>query len=205
VLSTGEQIPNPRPLADAQRKLARLNRQLARRQGPRALDGTPQVASTGWHTTRRKLSRLHARVANLRGQELHQLTTSLAETYGTVVVEQLNVAGMVRNRRLARAITDSGMGQVRRLLSYKTMWAGGRLLEADALFPSSKTCSGCGTVKAKLSLSERVFGCKACGLLLDRDENAARNLAALVGEIDKLEMVAAGSGPEAENACARDR
>ena len=105
------------------------------------------------------------------------------------------MAGMVRNRRLARAIADSGMGRVRRLLGYKCRWAGGRLVEADTFFASSKTCSSCGTVKAKLSLAERTFRCQACGLVLDRDVNAARNLAALV----------AGSGPETiQNACVRD-
>jgi transposase len=115
------------------------------------------------------------------------------------------VAGMVRNRRLARAIADSGMGQIRRLLGYKCRWAGGRLVEADTFFASSKTCSGCGTVKAKLSLAERTFRCQACGLEVDRDVNAARNLAALVEGIQQIEQVVAGSGPETvQNACVRD-
>ena len=122
-----------------------------------------------------------------------------------MVVERLNVAGMVRNRRLARAIADSGMGQVRRLLGYKCRWAGGRLMEADTFFASSKTCSDCGTVKAKLSLAERTFRCQACGLEVDRDVNAARNLAALVEGIRQIEQVVAGSGPETiQNACVRD-
>jgi len=207
VLSGGEQIANPQPLKAARRKLGRLNRQLARRHGPLAADGTPRAPSAGWRQAQAELARLHARIANLRGQALHQLTSRLAGTYGTVVVERLNVAGMVRNRRLARAIADSGMGQVRRLLGYKTSWAGGRLIEADRFYPSSKTCSGCGTVKAKLPMSERIFRCdnQACGLVLDRDENAARNLAALVELIETEQMVVAGSGPETGiNACARD-
>ena len=112
-----------------------------------------------------------------------------------MVVETLNVAGMVRNRRLARAIADSGMGQVRRMLAYKCRWAGGRLVEAGMFFASSKTCSGCGMVKAKLSLAERIFRCQACGLVVDRDVNAARNLAALVDGIRQIEPVA-GSGSE---------
>jgi len=131
--------------------------------------------------------------------------TSLAADFGTVVVERLNVAGMVRNNRLARAIADSGMGQVRRLLGYKCPWAGGRLVEAGMFFASSKTCSVCGMVKAKLSLAERTFRCQACGLVLDRDQNAARNLAALVDGIQQIELMVAGSGPETlENACVRD-
>ena len=141
-------------------------------------------------------------MTNLRGEALHQLTNHLACEYGTVVVERLNVAGMIRNRRLARAIADSGMGRVRRLLGYKTMWAGGRLLEATTFYPSSKTCSGCGMAKATLSLNERVYRCEACGLELDRDVNAARNLAALV---EMIELVVAGSGSETlQNACVRD-
>ena len=205
VLSSGEQVANPRPLAAALRRLRRINRQLARQRGPRAPDGTLRPPSVGWRTTQRELARRHARVANLRAEALHQLTTSLAAEYGTVVVERLNVAGMVRNRQLARAIADSGMGQVRRLLGYKCRWAGGRLMEADTFFASSKTCSGCGTVKAKLSLAERTFRCQACGLEVDRDVNAARNLAALVDGIQQIEQVVAGSGPETvQNACVRD-
>lgn len=130
MLSSGEQVANPRPLAVALRRLRRMNRQLARQQGPRGPDGTLRSPSAAWRKTQQKLALRHARVANLRAEALHQLTTRLAAEYGTVVVERLNVAGMVRNRRLARAIADSGMGQVRRLLGYKCSWAGGRLVEA---------------------------------------------------------------------------
>ncbi|MCA2176571.1 transposase, partial [Nonomuraea glycinis] len=124
---------------------------------------------------------------------IHQLTTSLARTYGTIVVEDLNVAGMVRNRRLARALSDAGFGEIRRQLAYKTGWHGGRLVVASRWFPSSKTCSSCGAVKAKLPLRVRTYVCEGCGLSMDRDENAARNLASLV------ERTVAGSGPETRN------
>jgi putative transposase len=97
------------------------------------------------------------------------------------VVEDLNVAGMLKNRRLARKIADAGFGQLRRQLAYKTVWRGGQLISADRWYPSSKTCSACGAVKAKLALSERTYRCASCGLVLDRDVNAARNLAALTG------------------------
>jgi putative transposase len=117
----------------------------------------------------------------------------LARTYGTIVVEDLNVAGMVKNRRLARVISDAGFGEIRRQLTYKTRWNGGTLIVADRWYPSSKTCSGCGVVKTKLRLSERTYTCTTCGLALDRDHNAARNLASLV------ERVVAGSGPETQN------
>jgi putative transposase len=98
-------------------------------------------------------------------------------------VEQLNVAGMMRNRRLARAIADAGMAELRRQLAYKTTWYGCRLVVADRFYPSSKTCSTCGWVKAKLTLAERTFCCEACGLVMDRDLNAARNLAKLVESV----------------------
>ena len=108
------------------------------------------------------------------------------------MVEDLNVAGMLANRRLARHIADAGFAELRRQLAYKTTWNGGRLIVADRWYPSSKTCSGCGAVKTKLALSEREYACDTCGLVLDRDLNAARNLAALAAETPT-----AGSGPVA--------
>ncbi|MFF1260949.1 MULTISPECIES: RNA-guided endonuclease TnpB family protein [unclassified Streptomyces] len=124
-------------------------------------------------------NRVHYRVANLRADALHKLTTAVTAEYGTIVVEDLNVAGMLRNRRLARRIAGAGFGEIRRQLSYKTRRNGCRIVAADRWFPSSKTCSGCGAVKAKLPLHIRTYECDACGLVLDRDDNAARNLAAL--------------------------
>ena len=100
-----------------------------------------------------------------------------------MVVEHLNVAGMTRNRRLARALSDSGIAELRRRLTYKTTWYGSRLVVADRFYPSSKTCSICGWVKAKLTLAERRFHCEACGLRIDRDQNAARNLARLIDPV----------------------
>jgi putative transposase len=177
VLSSGQVIPNPRPLDKAQRHLRRLARQAARRAGPDRRTG--RQPSRRWRKTQAKLARRHARAANLRDNALHRLTTRLATAYGAVVVEDLHVAGMLRNRRLARHLADAGFGQIRRQLGYKTAWHGGRLVTADRFYPSSKTCSGCGAMKAKLPLSERMFRCERCGLVMDRDLNAARNLAAL--------------------------
>jgi putative transposase len=188
VLSTGTVIANPRALEGSLRKLRRLNRELARR----------RPGSRRRNRTRRRLARVHARAADLRRDALHKLTTTLATQHGTVVVEQLNVAGMVRNRCLARAIADTGMAELRRLLGYKTQWYGSRLVVADRFFPSSKTCSGCGWVKAKLTLAERTFCCETCGLVMDRDLNAARNLAKLVEPV-------AQSGWETQTARGADR
>jgi putative transposase len=187
VLSTGAVIPNSRALEHSLHKLRRLNRQLARR----------TLGSRRRSHTRRRLARVHARAANLRRDVLHKLTTSLTTQHGTVVVEHLNVAGMLHNSRLARAVADTGLAELRRQLGYKTIWYGATLVMADRFFPSSKTCSGCGWVKAKLTLAERTFICEACALRIDRDLNAARNLAKLV------EFVAQ-SGWETRNARGAD-
>jgi putative transposase len=134
----------------------------------------------------------------VRRDAIHKLTTTLATGHGILVVEHLNVAGMLQNRRLARAIADSGLAELRRQLAYKTTWYGSRLLVADRFYPSSKTCSACGWVKAKLTLAERSFACEACGLRLDRDLNAARNLATLAHHV-------ARSGWETQNARGADQ
>jgi putative transposase len=187
-LSTGSTIANPRALERSLRKLRRLNRQIAR--------CTP--GSNHRKASRRKLARVHARAANLRRDALNKLTTTLATQHGIIVVEQLNLAGMVRNRRLARSLADASLAELRRQLAYKTTWYGSRLIVADRFYPSSKTCSACDWVKAKLTLAERTFTCEACGLRLDRDLNAARNLATLAEHV-------AQSGWETPNARGADQ
>ncbi|WP_369809381.1 RNA-guided endonuclease TnpB family protein [Frankia sp. QA3] len=151
--------------------------------------------SAGHRTRAAALACIHARVASQRRDGLHTLPTRLAKTHVTVVVEDLHVAGMVRNRRLARAVADTGMAEVRRQLAYRTGWYGSTLVVADRWYPSSKTCSGCGWRNPSLTLAERTFTCQSCGLVLDRDLNAAVNLRSLV----------AGSASETENARGADR
>src|SRR5665648_769202 len=172
-------------------KVRRLSRTASRRQGPYD-PGTRrhQAPSNRWRRAAAALGKAQGRVADVRKDSIHKLTTDIARTYGTVVIEDLHVAGMVKNRRLARHVADASFAQIRRQLEYKTEWRGGRLIVVDRWFPSSKTCSACGAVKAKLALSERTYVCTQCGLALDRDANAARNLAALG------ETMVAGSGPE---------
>ncbi|MGW9027701.1 IS607 family element RNA-guided endonuclease TnpB [Streptomyces sp. NPDC055722] len=170
-------VPNPRHLDAALKRLRRASRVVSRRRGPDRRTG--QKPSRRWEKANAARNRVHHRVANLRADALHKLTTAVAAEYGTVVVEDLNVAGMLRNRGLARQIADAGFGEIRRQLAYKTRRDGCRIVAADRWFPSSKTCSGCGAVKAKLPLHVRTYRCDACGLVLDRDENAARNLVAL--------------------------
>ncbi|MGW5361731.1 IS607 family element RNA-guided endonuclease TnpB [Actinopolymorpha pittospori] len=176
-ISEGPPVENPRHYIQAQAKLARLSRRVSRRRGPDRRIG--QAGSKRWQAANAQRNKVHHRVADQRRDAMHKLTTRLASTYGTIVVEDLNITGMLSNRKLARHIADAGFGEFRRQLEYKAERFGSRVIVADRWFPSSKTCSGCGTVKAKLLLSEREYVCKTCGLIMDRDENAARNLAAL--------------------------
>ncbi len=173
-------VEGPRALRSSLRKLRRADRRCSRK----------AHGSANRRKAAAQLARIHARIANIRADALHQATTALAQRYETVVAEDLNVTGMLANRRLARAVADQGFWSTRRMLGYKTAWRGGQLITADRWYPSSKTCSACGTVKAKLSLSERTFICQECGHTEDRDINAARSLLKL-----------AASGAERVNAC----
>jgi putative transposase len=146
---------NPRALSQNLRVLARAQRAVARR----------KPGSKGREESRRQVARVHARITNIRRDTLHKLTSRLACSHGTVVVEQLNVAGMLRNRRLARSIADASFGQINRMLTYKTNWYGSRLHVADRWFASTMTCSACSLVNAKLGLAERTFRCRDAGWL----------------------------------------
>ncbi|WP_406045376.1 IS607 family element RNA-guided endonuclease TnpB [Micromonospora sp. NBC_00898] len=188
-------VPNPAHYDTALKALKRLSRRVSRRQGPDRRTG--QTPSKRWLKANAERNRVHHQVANLRTDALHKLTTAISAEYGTVVVEDLNVAGMLRNRRLARKIADAGFGEIRRQLTYKTGWNGGRVHVADRWFPSSKTCCGCGAVKAKLPLHARTFCCDVCGLVMDRDANAACNLAALAAASTTGTGVAGDRGAKA--------
>ena len=177
-LSDGTIIKNPCPLRKAERRLKRAQKALSRK----------AMGSRRRAKARAKVARLHARVANVRADAIHKTTTMIARTYSTVCIEDLHVAGMVKNHHLAKAIMDAAFGEFRRQLEYKTAKTGARLHVVDRWFASSKTCSKCGRVKAKLSLAERVYRCDACGLSIDRDLNAAVNI------------LVAGSAPETQNA-----
>lgn len=181
VLSTGEVIDNPRRLDVALRRLRRLQRQASRRQGPDKR--TNATASGRWRATQARIARLHTAVGNARREGLHKLSSRLVRTYGVIVVEDLNVSGITKNRRLARHIAGVGMAELRRQIEYKASWSDMHVHVVDRRYPSSKTCSDCGAVKAKLHLSERTYTCDQCDLVLDRDLNAARNLAAMVNVV----------------------
>jgi putative transposase len=175
--SDGRTFANPRALEHTQKSLRRAQRSLARR----------KKGSKNREKARRKVAQLYARVTNLRDNALHQATARIvartkpaSERPAVVVLEDLNVAGMVKNRRLARAISDVGMGEFRRQVMYKAAWAGVRVLIAPRFFPSSKRCSVCHHHKDTLRLSETTYVCEACGMVMDRDLNAACNLEQLV-------------------------
>jgi putative transposase len=199
--SRGAALQSPRALRRRLHKLRRLSRAHSRK----------QKGSRNRRRSARRLARCHAGIANQRRDFLHQHTTRLAKSHGALVVEDLNVSGMLGNRRLARAIADSGWAEFRRQLRYKCQWYGSRLLVAPRFLASSKICSGCGAGKETLELGERTYRCADCGLAIDRDLNAARNLQRW-GEqqlgllaLPTAHLTVAGSAPETLNACGGER
>lgn len=177
-LSDGTVIPNPHHLQADEQRLKRAQQALSRK----------KIGSKRRAKAKDRVARIHARIANRRTDTLHKLTAMLAQTYSDISIEDLNVAGMVKNHHLDKAIADASFSELRRQLEYKTAKTGARLHFVDRWYPSSKTCSNCGSVKAKLSLTERTYKCEHCGLVIDRDLNAAINI------------MVAGSAPETLNA-----
>lgn len=165
-LSTGEVIDGPKAHKVLLKRLQRLSRSLSRK----------QKGSANYKKAKRKLAKLHARIAAIRSNALHQLTTDLTRRFHTIGIEDLNVRAMARNRRLARAIADMGFFELRRQLQYKAAMRGGRVVVVDRFYPSSKTCSDCAHKLDELPLSVREWTCPGCGSLHDRDVNAAINL-----------------------------
>lgn len=165
-LSTGETITGPKPHKALLDRLRRLSRSLSRK----------QKGSSNRRKARAKLARLHARIANIRSDALHKLTTEITRRFHTIGIEDLNVRGMAKNRRLARSIADMGFFEFRRQLEYKATMRGGVVVVADRWFASSKTCSACGSVQEAMPLSVRQWICPDCGTRHDRDLNAAINL-----------------------------
>ncbi|MEW6081524.1 MAG: transposase [Bacillota bacterium] len=145
-------------------------------QGWPSLQALP-IPEGGWQRTKKKLARFHRRIANQRLNYQHKMTTEIARTYRVVGVENLNVAGMLRNHRLALSIADAGFGEIHRQLRYKSEWYGGVLVKVDRFFPSSSLCLKCGTIKDDLTLNDRTFVCE-CGYTAGRDWNAAFNIEA---------------------------
>ncbi|BAY48783.1 transposase, IS607 family protein [Scytonema sp. HK-05] len=169
-LSTGEVVLGAKSYKKYEAKLSRMQ----------WLHRHKIIGSANWKKALLQIARLHRKIANIRKDTLHKLTTLLAKNHGTVVIEDLNVSGMMANHKLAKAIADMSFFEFRRQLTYKCQLYGSKLVGVDRWFPSSKTCSSCGTKKETLTLSERVFECSHCGFVIDRDLNAAINLSRVV-------------------------
>ncbi|WP_414590138.1 RNA-guided endonuclease InsQ/TnpB family protein [Scytonema sp. PCC 10023] len=169
-LSTGNVIPGAKSYKKYEAKLSRMQ----------WLNRHKIIGSNNWKKAQLQIARLHRKIANTRKDTLHKLTTLLAKNHGTVVIEDLNVSGIMANHKLAKAIADMGFYEFRRQLTYKCELYGSKLVVVDRWFPSSKTCSNCGTKKETLGLNERVFECGHCGFTIDRDLNAAINLSRVV-------------------------
>ena len=171
-LSDGTKIENPRHLKKSERKLALEQRRLSRRKGARR--GEKQ--SMRYLKQRKRVARIHAKIADARTDALHKVTTMLADENQVLCMEDLNAKGMVRNRRLAKAVSDASFGEFARLLEYKCAERGRTLVKVGRFYPSSKTCSACGHRLDVLPLSVRSWDCPVCGAHHDRDVNAAANI-----------------------------
>ncbi|MGD1807189.1 RNA-guided endonuclease InsQ/TnpB family protein [Dapis sp. BLCC M126] len=139
-----------------------------------------KVGYGNWKKAQRKIATLHRRIANIRKDALHKLTTYLAKNHGSIVIEDLNVSGMLANHKLAKSIANQGFYEFRRQLKYKCQWYSCELVVVDRFFPSTKTCSNCGHVQ-EMPLNLRTYDCPECGLSIDRDLNASINLRNAVG------------------------
>jgi len=183
-LSNGQKFEGPKPLRQELTRLRRLSRTLSRK----------QKGSNNRRKARIQLARLHYRLRCIRQDAPHKLTSYLTENFVGIAIEDLNVKGMLRNRRLARAISDMGFHEFRRQLDYKARMRGNHLQIVDRWFASSKMCSKCGVVKEELPLGERAFRCEGCGFESDRDLNAALNLFRTVSSTGTQACGEGGSG-----------
>lgn len=174
-LSNGLSIQAPKPLNKLTRKLKRVSRQLSKKQHPKTKSDRTKK-SNNYLKQSLKLNKLHTKIANIRNDFLHKLTSVLSRHYKCFGVEKLNVSGMLKNHRIAKAVSDVSFYEFKRQLLYKSSLYGNRVVEADTFYPSSKICSQCGSIKQDLKLSERIYKCKDCGVSLDRDYNASLNL-----------------------------
>ncbi len=184
-LSNGLQVFAPKPLNRLTRRLKRLSRQVSRKSKHSAcLPKTKGREQNAPHTRKSanylkaslRLNRLHARIANIRNDFLHKLSTALVRHAKILCLESLNVKNVLKNLRLAKALSDVSICAFNTLLEYKAKYYGREIKRADVFYPSSKTCSSCGNVKKDLMLSDRVYQCGACGVVIDRDFNASVNL-----------------------------
>lgn len=188
VLSDGTVFENPKALRKNLKSLKRLQRGLSRK----------VKGSNNRKKQQMKLARKHYRISCLRSNAIHQATTFVVKKYSKIVIEDLNTADMIKNRKLSQSLSDVSFGEIARQLAYKAKWNGVELVKADRYFASSKLCSNCGHKKTELKLSERIYKCESCGIEIDRDLNAAKNLASY-GSTEKFsECKACGEGSSVE-------
>lgn len=165
-LSSGESFAGSKPHAKKLKRLRRLSRALSRK----------KKGSNNYAKVKTKLSKLHAEIASIRSDYLHKISTEIVLNHTHICIEDLHVAGMVKNRKLSRHIMDQSFSEFRRQLEYKSNWYDSELIVADRFFPSSKMCSACHEINDALTLSDRHWICDHCGITHDRDLNAAINL-----------------------------
>jgi putative transposase len=165
-LSNGSDIANPKWIRNNEKQLKHLHRQLSKK----------QKGSKNRHKAKLKLARKHEQIKNQKTDFLHNITTKLVSENQVICMEDLNVSGMMKNHKLAKAIQELGLGEMRRQIEYKSLWYRRDLVFVDRFFASSKLCSCCGWKNTNLKLSDREFICEECGLVIDRDENAAINI-----------------------------
>jgi len=184
--SDGVVYENPRSLKRSLDHLKRLQRSVSRK----------KRGSRNRQKAVRRVQRLHYRIACLRADTLHKATTDIVKYHDVIGIETLNVSGMLRNRRLSRAISDASMSEFLRQIRYKAEWKSTEIVEAPRFYPSSKTCSSCGNVDREFKLGMDVYRCGVCGLVLGRDLNAAINLKNLAASsaVSACGEVSAGSG-----------
>ena len=184
--SDGTVYTNPKALKSNLERLKRKQRQFSKKQ-----KGSKNKAKA-----KLKLAKIHYQISNIRKDCLHKVTSKIVHESQVIVLEDLNVKGMMSNRCLAKAISDVGMGEFRRQIVYKAKWYGRTVCFADRFYPSSKLCSGCGSKKENLSLSDRIYECKVCNLSIDRDFNASLNLKQIYRESSsRINASGDGSSP----------
>ena len=188
ITSDGEVFENPKALRGAEGRLRMLQKSVSRKVG----------GSKNRQKAVAKVARQHYRLSCVRKDAIHQATSAITKSASVIVLESLNLAGMLGNRCLSKALSDASLAELHRQLDYKARWRGVRVIRADHWFPSSKRCSSCGAVKTKLGLGEREYVCDVCGVVLDRDINAALNLKQLTGSspVTACGEASSGSGRE---------